>query len=282
MSKVCIITDSTAYIPADLLQKYKIHVAPQVLIWGDETFRDGVDIMPAEFYARLENSKIMPSTSQVTPGTFQEMFAELIDQDCQILAVLLSPSLSGTVASAMQARGMFSNVDVEIVESNSTAMALGFQVLAAAKAALEGCSLDECKALAEKACQHTGVVFAVDTLEFLHRGGRIGGGSRFLGTALNIKPILEVVNGHVEAIERVRTRKKSLTRLMELTEERIAGRKPVHLAVLHANAEAEAKELIDQCSARFDASELFFTEVSPVIGTHAGPGTVGLAFIAGM
>jgi DegV family protein with EDD domain len=282
MSKVCIITDSTAYIPEDLVQKYKIHVAPQVLIWGDETFRDGVDIMPAEFYARLENSKIIPSTSQVTPGTFQEMFAELLDQDCQILAVLLSPSLSGTVASAMQARGMFSNADIEIVESNSTAMALGFQALVAAKAALEGCTLDECKALAEKACQHSGVVFAVDTLEFLHRGGRIGGGTRFLGTALSIKPILEVKNGHIEGIEKVRTRKKSLTRLLELTEERIAGRKPIHLAVLHANAEDEAKDLIDQCSKRFDASELFLTEVSPVIGTHAGPGTVGLAFMAGM
>jgi DegV family protein with EDD domain len=282
MSKVCIITDSTAYIPEELLQKYDIHVAPQVLIWGDETFRDGVDIMPAEFYARLENSKIIPSTSQVTPGTFQEMFAELLDQDCQILAVLLSPSLSGTVASAMQARGMFSNADIEIVESNSTAMALGFQALVAAKAALEGCTLDECKALAEKACQHSGVVFAVDTLEFLHRGGRIGGGTRFLGTALSIKPILEVKNGHIEGIEKVRTRKKSLTRLLELTEERIAGRKPIHLAVLHANAEDEAKDLIDQCSKRFDASELFLTEVSPVIGTHAGPGTVGLAFMAGM
>jgi DegV family protein with EDD domain len=282
MSKVCIITDSTAYIPEELLQKYEIHVAPQVLIWGDETFRDGVDIMPAEFYARLENSKIMPSTSQVTPGTFQQMFAELIDQECQVLAVLLSPSLSGTVASAMQARGMFSQADIEIVESNSTAMALGFQVLVAAKAALEGCALDECKALAEKACQHSGVVFAVDTLEFLHRGGRIGGGTRFLGTALSIKPILEVKNGHIEGIEKVRTRKKSLTRLLELTEERIAGRKPIHLAVLHANAEDEAKDLIDQCSKRFDASELFLTEVSPVIGTHAGPGTVGLAFMAGM
>jgi DegV family protein with EDD domain len=282
MSKVCIITDSTAYIPEELLNKYHIQVAPQVLIWGDETFRDGVDIMPAEFYTRLGNSKIMPSTSQVTPGTFQEMFAELLDQNCQVLAVLLSPSLSGTVASAMQARGMFTHADIEIVESNSTAMALGFQVLVAAKAALEGCTLDECKALAEKACQHTGVVFAVDTLEFLHRGGRIGGGSRFLGTALNIKPILEVVNGHVEAIERVRTRKKSLARLMELADERIAGRQPVHLAVLHANAEDEANELIEQCSKRFDASELFLTEVSPVIGTHAGPGTVGLAFMAGM
>jgi DegV family protein with EDD domain len=282
MSKVCIITDSTAYIPEELIQKYNIQVAPQVLIWGDHTYRDGVDIKPAEFYAQLSNSKIMPSTSQVTPGTFQEMFAELVEQECQLLAILLSPSLSGTVASAMQARGMFSDMDIEIVESNSTAMALGFQVLVAAKAAAEGCSLDECKALAEKACQHTGVVFAVDTLEFLHRGGRIGGGSRFLGTALNIKPILEVVNGHVEAIERVRTRRKSLARLMELAEERIGGRQPVHLAVLHANAEQDAKELMKQCNERFNAVELLFTEVSPVIGTHAGPGTVGLAFMAGM
>jgi DegV family protein with EDD domain len=282
MSKVCIITDSTAYIPEELIQKYNIQVAPQVLIWGDHTYRDGVDIKPAEFYAQLSNSKIMPSTSQVTPGTFQEMFAELVEQECQLLAILLSPSLSGTVASAMQARGMFSDMDIEIVESNSTAMALGFQVLVAAKAAAEGCSLDECKALAEKACQHTGVVFAVDTLEFLHRGGRIGGGSRFLGTALNIKPILEVVNGHVEAIERVRTRRKSLARLMELAEERIGGRQPVHLAVLHANAEQDAKELMKQCNERFNAIELLFTEVSPVIGTHAGPGTVGLAFMAGM
>jgi len=159
---------------------------------------------------------------------------------------------------------------------------MGFQVLTVARAAESGASLAECVALAEKARQHTGVVFAVDTLEFLHRGGRIGGASRFLGTALNIKPILEVVDGRVEAIERVRTRNKSLQRLVEIIEERIAGRTPVRLATLHAIAPDEAKQLMDMANARLHVIENVFSEVSPVVATHAGPGTVGLAFMAGM
>jgi DegV family protein with EDD domain len=127
----------------------------------------------------------------------------------------------------------------------------------------------------------TGVIFAVDTLEFLHRGGRIGGASRFLGTALNIKPILEVVDGRVEPIERVRTRKKSIARLIELVEERIDGRKPIRLACIHANAADDAKSLLEEATQHFQPEESIFAEVSPVIGTHAGPGTVGLAYMAG-
>jgi DegV family protein with EDD domain len=282
MSNIAIVTDSTAYIPDDLIEKYDLHVVPQVLIWGEETFEDGVDILPDEFYARLANASVMPSTSQATPATFLKLYGELVPQGSQILAILISEKLSGTIPSAVQAREQFPEATIEIVDSTTTAMALGFQVLAAARAAQDGASLAECKALAEKARQHTGVVFAVDTLEFLHRGGRIGGGSRFLGTALNIKPLLEVLNGRVEAIERVRTRKKRLERLLELTEERIAGRTPLRLATLHANAAEEAQELLEQANARFGADETMLTEVSPVIGTHAGPGTVGLAYMAGM
>ena len=122
----------------------------------------------------------------------------------------------------------------------------------------------------------------MDTLEFLYRGGRIGGGSRFLGTALNIKPILEVVGGRVEAVERVRTRKKLLSRMVELVEERIAGRKPVRLGALYTNTRVEAKELLDEASQRIESAQSVISEVSPVIGTHAGPGTVGLAFMAGL
>ncbi|MBN1148819.1 MAG: DegV family protein [Anaerolineales bacterium] len=282
MSKISIVTDSSVYLPPELVEKYDIQVVPLVLVWGEQTLEDGVDIQPAEFYTRLKESKVMPSTSQATPGSFQRVFSEQLGQGRQVLAILLSPSLSGTVASAMQARGMFADGVIEIVESNSVAMALGFQVLAAARAAADGANLDECIAVAKKALQHTGVVFAVDTLEFLHRGGRIGGGSRFLGAALNIKPILEVAGGHVEAVERVRTRNKSICRVVELVEERIAGRRPLHLAVLHANAPDEANELLAKTREHFDADELFLTEVSPVIGTHAGPGTIGLAFMAGM
>ncbi len=279
--KIAIITDSTAYIPKQLLNQYQIHVAPQVLIWGDEVFQDGVDIQPSEFYARLKTAKVMPSTSQATPGTFHKIFSELIEQDYQVLAILLAATLSGTISSAIQAREMLPGASIEIVDSLTTAMALGFHVLEAAKAAQDGANIADCVALAKRAQQHTGVVFAVDTLEFLHRGGRIGGANRFLGTALNIKPILEVVNGRVEAIEKVRTRSKSLSRLVELVEEKTAGRTPVYLATLHANAPKEAEELLNEAASRLNPKEKIFSEVSPVIGTHAGPGTVGLAFMAG-
>jgi DegV family protein with EDD domain len=136
--------------------------------------------------------------------------------------------------------------------------------------------------VAEQAKPLTGVVFAVDTLEYLHRGGRIGGGAKFLATALDIKPILEIRDGRVEAVERVRTRKKSLARVVQLVEERMAGRKPVRLATLHAKAEEDARWLLEVGCAYLEPIEKIFTEVSPVVGTHAGPGTVGVAFLAGM
>ena len=282
MSKVAIVTDSTAYIPDDLVKKHQIRITPQVLVWGNETLRDGVDIQPEEFYKRLEKASVMPTTSQVTIGSFKDVFEELHSQGYDILAVLISSKLSGTIDSAVQARDMLPEAHIEIVDSFTTAMALGFIDLLAARAAGEGASLAECKALAEEATRHAGIVLAVDTLEFLHRGGRIGGGTRFLGTALNIKPILEVTGGQVEAVEQVRTRKKSLNRIIELTEKRIAGRQPVRLAALHANAPEEARALLEEAKARFGAIETVFSQVSPVVGTHAGPGTLGLAFLAGI
>jgi DegV family protein with EDD domain len=282
MTKVAIVTDSTSYIPKDILDQYPISVAPQVLIWGEQSYEDGVDISPSEFYTRLKGAKVLPSTSQVTPKSFNKIFGQLLAEDYQVLALLISEKLSGTIASAVQALEMHPGAPIEIVDSYSTAMALGFQVLTVARAAKEGASLAECKALAESARQHTGVIFAVDTLEFLHRGGRIGGASRFLGTALNIKPILELVDGRVEPVERVRTRQKSLERLLELAAERIGSRRPVRLATLHAQAPDEARMLLDMGLKRFNAVEQVFSEVSPVVGNHTGPGTVGVAFMAGM
>jgi len=282
MTKIAIITDSTAYIPDDLLKKYPIWVAPQVLIFGDKSFEDGVDIQPEEFYNRLQTESVNPSTSQVTPASFNRIFSELVPQEYEILCVLVSDKLSGTIDSATQAREGFPNAKIEIVNSNSITMALGFQALAAARAAAEGADLAECKAVAERSRDLTGVVFAVATLEFLHRGGRIGGGARFLGTALNLKPILEIRDGRVEALERVRTRKKSLARLIELVEERTEGQSPIRIATLHANAPEEAKLLLEEASKRVGAVEEVFSEVSPVVGTHAGPGVVGLAYMAGM
>jgi DegV family protein with EDD domain len=282
MTKIAIITDSTAYLPDEYIQQYGIIVAPQILIWGDQTFQDGVDILPDEFYQRLQKATVMPTTSQVTIPAFQKLYKQLLDEGCDILAILISEKLSGTIDSAVQALTSFPNARIEIVDSHTTSMAMGFQILAAARAAQDGASLAECKALAEKARQHTGVIFAVDTLEFLHRGGRIGGGSRFLGTALNIKPILEVTGGRVEAVERVRTRTKSLNRVVDMIVERVGEQKPVRLAALHANAAQEAQMILDHASQRLAPIETIMSQVSPVVGTHAGPGTVGIAFMAGM
>lgn len=282
MSQVAIVTDSTAYIPDELVAKHDISVAPQILIWGDKTYRDGVDIQPNEFYTRLKTATVMATTSQVTIASFKDIFSNLLEEGKDVLAILISERLSGTIDSAVQAREMLPGAAIEIVDSQTTAMALGFQVLSAVRAAESGASLADCKAVAEKATQHTGVVFAVDTLEFLHRGGRIGGGSRFLGTALQLKPILEVTGGRVEAIERVRTRSKSLQRVVEIILERIDGRSPVRLATLHANAPEDAKQLLKMAEERLTVVESVFSEISPVVANHAGPGTVGLAFLAGM
>jgi len=282
MSKVAIVTDSTAYIPPDLIEQYHISIAPLELIWGDDTYEDGVDIQPVEFYNRLEDTKVIPSTSQATPKTFHRIYSDLLEQDYEILVTLIGTQLSGSVISAVQVQAQMPDAPIEIVDSNSTAMALGFQALQVARAAEEGANLAECKEVAERAREHTGVIFAVDTLEYLHRGGRIGGASRYLGTALNIKPILEIRDGRIEPIEKVRTRKKSLNRLLELVGERIDGREPVHLATLNANSPQDAQELLEHAEVMFKPVETIFSEVSPVIGTHVGPGTVGLAYCAGM
>ena len=284
MSKIAIVTDSTAYIPQDLVKQYNLTVAPQVLIWGEETYQDGVDIQPDEFYERLKTTRVMPTSSQVSIANMKSVFENLVEKGYDVLGIFLSAKLSGTIQSAVQAKEMMEKAGekVAFVDSNSVAMAMGFQVLAVARAVEDGASLEDAVALAEKAREHTGVYFAVDTLEFLHRGGRIGGATRFLGTALNLKPVLAIQDGRVEAVERIRTKSKALERVLELVAEQVEGKTPIHLATLHASAEEEAIALLDKASKQLNPTESLVTTVSPVVGTHAGPGTVGLAYMAGM
>jgi len=284
MSKIAVVTDSTTYLPSNLVQKYNISIAPQVLIWGENTYKDGVDINSQDFFTRLKTAKIMPTTSQVSIPSFQEIFQNLVARDYEVLALLVSAKLSGTNQSATQAKELMGVAaeKIHIVDSQSIAMALGFQAMAVARAIEEGASLKEAIALAERSHEYTGVFFAVDTLEFLHRGGRIGGAQRFLGTMLNMKPILAIQDGRVEGIERIRTKSKAHNRVLELVLDKIAGRTPVRLATLHANAEEDAKTLLFRAEKVLNPVESVFTEVSPTVGTHAGPGTVGLAFMAGL
>jgi DegV family protein with EDD domain len=284
MSKVAFVTDSTSYIPKDIREKYPITVVPQVVIWEGQTYEDDVTMTPEQFYTRLRTAKVMPSTSQASVVNMQKAFSSLIEQEYDVLGVFIASKLSGTFQSAVQGREQLTHgkEKVALVDSNTTAMAMGFMILAAARAAAEGASPAECKALAEKAREHVGVYLTVDTLEFLHRGGRIGGATRFLGTALNLKPILAIEDGRIEAVERVRTRSKALDRLVELVAEKCAGKAPVHIATLHADAEADAKVLLEKITPLVHPVESVFAAVSPAVGAHAGPGTAGLAWMAGM
>jgi DegV family protein with EDD domain len=285
MSKVAIVTDSTSSIPPELIKKYPVFIAPLQVLWDEKVYLDGIDIKPAEFYERLSVSKTMPSTSQVTPANFLSIYEDLIGKDYDILSIHISNRLSGTMDSAIQAKSQLPGARIELFDSMTTAMAMGFQVLSIARAAAQGASLDECVALAAKSRNSTGVLFTAATLEFLHRGGRIGGGAKFLGTALNLKPILEVRDGRVEAVERVRNINKALDRMLELFERRVGNRAPIRIATIHANDLENATALLEKARARFgvsDVSETLVSDVSPVIGTHTGPGTVGIAYMAGM
>lgn len=285
MSKVAIVTDSTSSIPAELIKKYPVFIAPLQVLWDEKVYLDGIDIKPEEFYERLSVSKTMPSTSQVTPANFLSIYKDLIQKDYDILSIHISNRLSGTMDSAIQAKAQLPDARIELFDSMTTAMAMGFQVLSIARAASQGASLDECMALAKKSRSSTGVLFTAATLDFLHRGGRIGGGAKFLGTALNLKPILEVRDGRVEAVERVRNINKALDRMLEIFERRIDNRTPIRIATIHANDLENATSLLEKARARFgvsDVSETLVSDVSPVIGTHTGPGTVGIAYMAGM
>ena len=278
MSKIAIITDSTAYLPQDVIEKYDIKVAPLTVIFGEESFRDGVDLSPTEFYTRLQNSEVMPTTSQVTIGVFNEMFEQLHQEGHQILVVTISGELSGTVESARQAAQLLPEAQIEVVDSLTTTIGVGLIVLAAAGVAATGGSLAECKQAAEQARDRTNLAFAVDTLEFLHRGGRIGGAKRWMGTMLNIKPILTIADGKVAPLEQVRTRKKSIRRLVDILAAEVAGKSKLILAVAHANTPEDAQSLLSIAEGRLQPHSSMITELSPVIGTHVGPGTVALAY----
>jgi DegV family protein with EDD domain len=224
----------------------------------------------------------MPTTSQCSIPYFQRIFEDLVAEGkTDILCVLISSKLSGTISSAQQAKELVPGANVEIVDSLSTAMGLGYQVLEAAKMAAAGESLEACKQAAEGNIKKAGVFITPETLEYLHRGGRIGGGAKFLATALNIKPVLEVQDGRLEAVERVRTRKKVMRRIAELAAERIGTNQPVRISALHANSAEDARMLLEEASELLNPVESFLSEVSPAIGVHTGPGTIGLCWYAG-
>ena len=278
--KIVVMTDSTAYIPAAALQGLEVPVIPLWLIWGEERFRDGVDIQPSAFYQRLRNSKDFPTTSQPSAGEFESFFREVGSGADAVVAVHISSQISGTVPNAQAATAQLPDLTIKVIDSLSTSMGLGLVVIATARAAAEGKSLDEVIAVAEDMRDRVHVLFAVDTLEYLHRGGRIGGARRLLGTALNLKPLLHLDGGRIDALASVRTKRKALARMLDEAEERLGGKPMAAAGVIDVDAVEEADRVAELVKERFKVSPVYRTTVSPCIGAHAGPGTVGIGFYA--
>lgn len=283
-NKVAVVTDSTAYLPEDCLKQYNISVTPLSVIWGEHVYQDGVNILPGEFYKRLAASKVIPTTSQVMPAVMQLMFESLLLRSYDVLGIFVSSKISGTVQSAIQARDMlpYATENIAIVDSLWTTMALGWPVLTTARAAEAGESLTECQKIAEHACANSGVLFVVETLEYLRRGGRIGGAAALLGTVLNIKPVLEMREGKIEAAGKVRTKQKAVQHMLDVVSERLGGKSNIRIAVTHANADAEAAWLLDAARTKLNPIETMTCPLSPVLGTHVGPGTVAINYMSGI
>lgn len=282
MNKVTILTDSSAYLPKDVIADLPVATVPLTLTWEGVTYRDGIDIQPDEFYERMKTSNTLPITSQVSVHEYKQAFEKIIDSGSSVLSLGISSGISGSINSAIQARSYFKDAPIEIMETKLVSMALGFQVLAVARAAKDGADMKECLRIAREAYDHIGVYFVVETLKYLHAGGRIGGAKRFLGTALKIKPILMIADGKIEAAKSVFTTRKAIEAMVSLVEKGIDGKKPVHISVFHAGIPEQAKELLDRCVEQFDAVEGVLSCVSPVIGSHVGPGTISIAYMAGM
>lgn len=275
--KVAVVTDGASSLTPAMGKEYGLHVAPVYVTFNEQTYLSGVNLDAAEFYRLLRANKKLPTTAQPTAQDFIDIYTKLAEDVDEIVTVVVSHHMSATLQSALMAQEQFKTVPVHVIDSESVTLGLGMMAIAAARAAAQGQDARQVVQLLEKIKQSMNVIFTVETLEYLQKGGRIGGATAFLGSALSIKPILYVKDGRIEPLERQRTRKRAVNRLFELLEEH-AGSDEIHAAVLYCDVPDEAKEFGEQISKRFNCAELHVVDAGPVIGTHAGPGTLGAGF----
>ncbi len=279
-ARTALVTDSTSNLPSDLAAERQIYVAPLYVLWGEECFKDGIDITDVELLRRLaaaSPSEELPKTSQVSPQDFIDIFQQArVDQNAdEIVCAVISSVLSGTYASAIQAAEMV-DFPVHVVDTLQASWTLGFTMLAAAEARDRGASPQEILQTVEDSARRSVLLFTIDTLEYLHRGGRIGGASRLLGTALNIKPILGLQEGRIDSVDKVRTRKRAIDHLLKIAEQHVNGRRVKRLAIIHGDVEAEAQEMAARAVERFQPDEHYLSYITAVLGVHVGPGAIGV------
>jgi len=276
MDRVAVVTDSTAYLPPGVGAHYGVGEVPLHVVLGTRTGTETVEVSPADVAGALSERRLHVSTSRPTPEEFVQAYRRT--GAAHVVSVHLSAALSGTVEAAQLAAQQVAGdgVEVRVVDSRQLAMGLGFAVIAASRAAAEGAAAAAVEQCARDAAAGTDMLFYVDTLEHLRRGGRIGAAAALVGTALAVKPLLHVVDGRIVPLEKVRTASKALARLEELAVAR-AGTGADDVAVQHLAAEQKATELAERLRARLPRlRELHLSEVGAVVGAHVGPGLLGV------
>lgn len=279
IKKVVVVTDSSATIPPNLARELDIRVVPIVMAFNGYTFRDGLDITPSQVYQLLRESRLPPTTSAPSVGDFLRVFASAAQTASGIVSIHLSPKLSATFGAAVAASHLIDDVPIQVLNCHSAAMGQGFVVLEAARAAAAGAGLETVVARAREVASKMHLLATIPTLEYLHQGGRIGGAVALLGTVLQVKPVLYLADGHVDVFARPRSKAKALqVMLKHMTEQ--ADSRPLHVAILHADALDEAEQLRQTIARQFTCDELYVTELTPVMGAHTGPGVLGVVFYA--
>ncbi len=274
---VKIVTDSTADLPKDLVDKYEIHVIPLNLFFGEETFKDGIDLSPEAFIQKLKASDKLPTTSQPSPADFAEMYKELIEDGSEVVSIHISSELSGTYQSAVLGREMLDNPEkVFVMDSLSATVGLGLMAIEAAKAAGEGKPGEAVKELVEKMIKGSHLFLSIETLEYLQKGGRIGRAQGMLGSLLNIKPILYLdEKGVVSPAEKVRGHNKAMKRMVDIGLEKVEDPQKVIFGVAHIGYDKGAEVVVNKAKEKYPDAQYIVYEGGPVIGTHVGPKTVG-------
>jgi DegV family protein with EDD domain len=277
---VKIVTDSTADVPMKLVEEYGIEVVPLNVHFGDEVFKDGVEIWSEEFYNRLRNEDVLPNTSQPAPGEFLKVYQRLAAAGFSIISIHISKEMSGTLGSAEVAAAMLGNdMKFSLVDSRNVCLGLGLIVLKAARLAKAGASFELILEKIEQWKGEAGVYFTVNSLEYLHRTGRIGKASALLGGLLNIKPVLAIDNGVIVPIEKVRGNfQRVAEEIVEAMVQRY-GSQPLIVCFMHTEL-PELNQIMQKTAvARLNIAESFTNLVGPVIGSHGGPHTIGMAAI---
>ncbi|HHZ16633.1 MAG TPA: DegV family protein [Peptococcaceae bacterium] len=278
MGRIRIATDSTADLPAALVKEYDIAVIPLKIIFGEEAYRENIDITTQEFYEKLAKAEKLPATSQPSPGEFQEFYEELTKDGSAVISIHISSLMSGTCQSANIAKAALADKDITVVDSRQVSAALGMVVITAAKAAKAGKGKEEILKIVQTMMEHVRAYFVVDTLENLEKGGRIGKATAFLGGMLNIKPVLTINDGLIGPFEKIRGKGKALERLVEVAKEYAAVHGNVRCIIAHADVLEEAIKVHERISSEVQCTEIILGEVGAVVGTHAGAGTVAVFF----